>query len=234
MALILADGGAGFGPGAPVALKDQTMTERINLVSDRICRAFLEGVDNYIPFLRRGAGLAGWEGDEEGGVTAVSTRNLERVGEELRLRADAEPIAVLARSVGALVVFGSDSHGRAGYLATGFAFGYRGEGPNGFARYLESIALDLGPGRALDIVADIPHGFEGVVWARPDVWPVLDPAEWREDVSVSLRALWPGLPSEDVSPANLARSGAPQDDPSERRAASRFGAAVRNRLRRGR
>jgi len=214
------------------------MTERIDLTSERIVRAFLEDVGNYVPVIPRSNVSSEWVGEEEGGVTVVSSSNLERLTNHLRAWPGSKPIAVLARSNGAFVIFENRDAGpqlRAGYLATGFSFGYRGEGPHGFARYLEAVIGHVPARDALDVVADIPPGWEGVVWARPDVWPSVDlGAEWREDVAVSLRALWPGFPSEVPPPANLARSGAPQDDASERRAAARFGAAVRDRLRRGR
>lgn len=215
------------------------MTERIDIYSTRIVEAFLDGVENYQPILSGSVAL-----EEEGGVTDVSERNLGRIRASVGALFGLDPLAVFVGAPGVFVLFmGPGLNGApimAGYLATGFSYGYGGTGPTGFARYLARLA-GCGRGEALEVVCQIPPGAIMKIWSRGDtIDEIRQNAEnGPRDVRALLRDVWPGSIPE-IAPAGAQRAqtgrngGASPDSASERRAASRFGDAVRDAIRRGR
>jgi hypothetical protein len=118
---------------------------------DAVMEAGVNGLENYIPTIngsRRGL-------QEEGGITRVSLDNLEyaikRLGKPVRLTL-VEWGAVITLERGAL-------------LATGFATGYRGEGPSGLAKVLVAhtdLAKDFE--EAQKIVSNWTSAARGLVW----------------------------------------------------------------------
>ncbi len=89
---------------------------------------FNVGTENYIPMIR------GIPLQEEGGITVNSYNNLQEV-----ISSYGRPYKVEAGPNGGILFsFGSSIQPTAYYLSTGFSLGYRGEGPTGLARILET------------------------------------------------------------------------------------------------
>lgn len=122
----------------------------------RITREGRDGLQNYVPVMY---GKTGWILDEEGGVTSVSTRNLAQA-----IKILGAPTSIELVPEGVVVVM---EHGA--YLATGFTWGYRGEGPSGLAKMLmihTDLAKDLD--EMLKMVSSWPKDKRGVIWGDGD------------------------------------------------------------------
>ncbi len=130
--------------------------ERIELGSDRMIEAWKQGLEWYQPT------FSGHKLHEEGGVTQVSLENLEDLTDDL----GPATRVIIGPNQGVLVRWGHEL-GPIGecYLATGFSISYRGEGPAGFARFLES--QDVGDyGEILNLLAVLDEKFEGLLFER--------------------------------------------------------------------
>lgn len=105
--------------------------EKIEVGTQRMRKAWEQGLGWYQPTLcsrnKRGP-LVLAELQEEGGVTRISTENLEILVDHF---GDVQWVRV-GPNQGVLVCW--DQH--VSYLATGFSIGYMGEGPTGFAKFL--------------------------------------------------------------------------------------------------
>ncbi|KKN96871.1 hypothetical protein LCGC14_0165150 [marine sediment metagenome] len=114
-------------------------------------KAWSKGVEWYQPWAVR------LKFQEEGGVTCVSAENLqvlvEHVGPCDRVH--------IGPNQGVLVEWDCS----VAFLATGFSIGYMGEGPTGFAKFLES--QDVGDwGEIRHILSALSPTFEGLLYDR--------------------------------------------------------------------
>lgn len=114
-------------------------------------KAWSEGVEWYQPWDLR------LEFQEEGGVTQVSTENLQVLVEHL---GPCDWVSV-GPNQGVLVEWNCS----VAFLATGFSIGYMGEGPSGFARFLESQGAGEW-GEVRHILSALKPEFAGLLFDR--------------------------------------------------------------------
>lgn len=116
----------------------------------KLIHAAREGLDNYIPRLGAPAQM-----EEEGGVTEISTKNLDYLVERM-----GAPISVEAVNGGALFLF---SDVDTCFLATGFSWGYRGEGPTGLARAISKY-FGIPFERVLEHICRLDRSYQGPLY----------------------------------------------------------------------
>jgi hypothetical protein len=127
--------------------------QRIEVTQARLMwEAFESGIEHYLPTLN------GRDLSEEGGVTAVSTANLNAVRDEF-----GDPFAVFYLNGTTLWLCSG-----AALLTTGFAVGYSGTGPIQLAEMVAACGLAEHETAKRNIIA-MPQNYSGLLFLRPAI-----------------------------------------------------------------